>query len=196
MIARTGTSKGLPPTAHLLWVAGKADGRLKLVKAIAAAGVVREFGEAKPWQVQEQLGPWVQELCHAQRRRIEPQAVQALLEATGADRWKIQREVEKLASACPEGERITTGRIGHFNKGAFHLATALRAPIVPLFIRIPREIDPGRGLAALPGTVHVYVRPGIDTTAWREEEVGLNRDRMRAFYECWQAELETPAEAR
>jgi 1-acyl-sn-glycerol-3-phosphate acyltransferase len=96
----------------------------------------------------------------------------------------------------PEGERITTGRIGHFNKGAFHLATALRAPIVPLFIRIPREIDPGRGLAARPGTVHVYVRPGIDTTAWREEEVGLNRDRMRAFYECWQAELETPAEAR
>lgn len=100
-------AKGLPPTAHLLLLAAKVDGRLKLTKAIAAAGEVREFGEAKPWQVQEQLGPWVTELCHARRRRIDPSAVSALLAATGADRWKIQREVEKLTTACPEGERIS-----------------------------------------------------------------------------------------
>lgn len=89
----------------------------------------------------------------------------------------------------PEGERVTTGRIGHFNKGAFHLATALRAPIVPLFIRIPREIDPGKGLGARPGTVHVHVGPAIDTSAWRVDDVESNRDRMRACYEQWQADL-------
>ena len=37
----------------------------------------------------------------------------------------------------PEGGRITTGDIGHFNKGAFHLATDLRVPIVPMYFRIP-----------------------------------------------------------
>lgn len=89
----------------------------------------------------------------------------------------------------PEGERITTGHIGHFNKGAFHLATVLRAPIVPLFIHVPREIDPGKGLAAKSGTVHVHVADAIDTSAWREDEVEANRDRLRTYYERWHARL-------
>ncbi len=94
----------------------------------------------------------------------------------------------------PEGERITTGRIGHFNKGAFHLATVLRAPIVPLFIRIPREMNPGKGLAARPGCVDVFVGAPIDTSGWRESEVEINRDRMRAYYERWHAELNASGE--
>lgn len=111
------------------------------------------------------------------RRRIFQRATRALV-----------RSGESVYLS-PEGERVTTGRIGHFNKGAFHLATALRAPIVPLFIRIPCEIDPGKGLGARPGTVHVHVRPLIDTSAWRVDDVESNRDRMRTCYEQWQAEL-------
>lgn len=83
----------------------------------------------------------------------------------------------------PEGERITTGSIGHFNKGAFHLATSLGAPIVPLFIHIPDEIDPGKGLGAKPGTVHVHVAEPIDTRTWRVADVEASRDRMHAYYE-------------
>ena len=89
----------------------------------------------------------------------------------------------------PEGERVTNGRIGHFNKGAFHLATALRAPIVPMFIAIPPTIDPGKGLDARPGTVHVYVGAPLDTSTWRVDDVELNRDAVRRFYERWQEEL-------
>ena len=89
----------------------------------------------------------------------------------------------------PEGERVTGGRIGHFNKGAFHLATTLRAPIVPLFIEIPREIDPGKGLDARPGTVHVHVGAPIDTSAWRVEEVERNRDALRECYQRWHEAL-------
>jgi 1-acyl-sn-glycerol-3-phosphate acyltransferase len=89
----------------------------------------------------------------------------------------------------PEGERITTGAIGRFNKGAFHLATALQAPIVPLFIRIPRAIDPGKGLAARAGHVDVYVGSPIDTRGWQVEDVEANRDRVRAHYLRWHAEL-------
>jgi len=92
----------------------------------------------------------------------------------------------------PEGERITTGRIGHFNKGAFHLASDLHAPIVPMFLWIPRSMDPGKGLAARPGTVHVHIGSPIDTSAWREQDVERNRDLVRAHFERWHAELNAP----
>lgn len=82
----------------------------------------------------------------------------------------------------PEGGRITTGQIGHFNKGAFHLATTLRAPIVPMFINIPAQSDPGRGYDARPGIVDVHVLRAIDTSDWKAEEAAANAERVRAFF--------------
>lgn len=89
----------------------------------------------------------------------------------------------------PEGERVTNGRIGPFNKGAFHLATTLNAPIVPIFIRIPTAIDPGKGLHARPGQVDVFVGPLIDTSKWRIEDLVANRASVHAFYVRWHDEL-------
>ena len=82
----------------------------------------------------------------------------------------------------PEGGRITDGTIGHFNKGAFHLATVLRAPIVPMYFHIPPEIDPGLGLDARPGTVDIYILPPIHTTEWSESDVVENKDRVREIF--------------
>ncbi len=111
-----------------------------------------------------------------------------------------RRRIFRRAAAClrasgesvylsPEGERITSGRIGAFNKGAFHLAADLRAPIVPLFIRIPRAIDPGKGLAARAGTVDVFVGAPIDTRSWNIDAIATHRDAMHAHYVRWHAEL-------
>jgi 1-acyl-sn-glycerol-3-phosphate acyltransferase len=82
----------------------------------------------------------------------------------------------------PEGGRITDGTIGHFNKGAFHLATVLRAPIVPMYFHIPPEIDPGLGLDARPGMVDIYILPPIHTTEWSDADVVENRDRVREIF--------------
>jgi len=112
-----------------------------------------------------------------ERRRIFARAAQVL---------KRTRESVYLS---PEGERITSGRIGHFNKGAFHLATDLQAPIVPMFLWIPPVMDPGKGLAARAGTVEVHFGETIDTSGWRIEDVERNRDAVRALYERWHAEL-------
>lgn len=122
--------------------------------------------------------------CPEKRRRIFRRAA-ATLRASGESVY-----------LSPEGERITTGQIGPFNKGAFHLATDLRAPIVPLFIRIPKAIDPGKGLAARSGTVDVFVGAAIDTQSWRVEDVAMHRDAVRAHYVRWHAELfGTPQES-
>ena len=90
----------------------------------------------------------------------------------------------------PEGGRITTGEVGHFNKGAFHLATVLRAPIVPMYFQIPREMDPGLGYAAKPGTVRVHVLPAIDTTTWAETDVVENKEQVRALFVRTHQELQ------
>ena len=88
----------------------------------------------------------------------------------------------------PEGARITTGGIGHFNKGAFHLATSLRAPIVPLYLEIPPRIDPGLGYDARPGVVHVHVKEAIDTSGWRLDELPSNTHAVRGKFIRWHRE--------
>ena len=89
----------------------------------------------------------------------------------------------------PEGARITTGQIGHFNKGSFHLATSLKAPIVPMFIHIPPAIDPGLGLRVRPGAIDVVVGDPMSTNNWRVEDLEANTARMRAMYVDWNAAL-------
>lgn len=79
----------------------------------------------------------------------------------------------------PEGMRVTTGRIGAFNKGAFHLATELGAPIVPFYIRVPREVDPGLGIGIRPGTVEVHYGAPIETVVWELEDLIENKERVR-----------------
>jgi 1-acyl-sn-glycerol-3-phosphate acyltransferase len=107
----------------------------------------------------------------------------------------FQRATRELAASAesvfltPEGERICTGEIGHFNRGAFHLALALRAPIVPLFIDTPADTDPGMGLDIRPGTVRVHVKPAVATASRTVtvENVEPLRDEVRAAYVSWNA---------
>ena len=105
---------------------------------------------------------------------------------SGAD--ATLRRTGESVYLSPEGARITSGGIGRFNKGAFHLATSLRAPIVPLYIEIPPESDPGRGYDARPGTVHVHVKPAIDTSAWRLADLAANTHVVRRQFVQWHRE--------
>ena len=103
---------------------------------------------------------------------------------------EVLRRTGESVYLSPEGGRITTGDIGHFNKGAFHLATVLRAPIVPMYFHIPPAIDPGRGYAAGRGTVTVHVLPPIDTTSWTLEDVFTNKERVRDTFVAVHQELQ------
>jgi putative phosphoserine phosphatase/1-acylglycerol-3-phosphate O-acyltransferase len=121
---------------------------------------------------------WTVDQVHAARRKRIFERAARVLKRTGESVY-----------LSPEGQRVTSGKVGPFNKGAFHLATDLQAPIVPLFIAIPRAIDPGTGLAARPGVVHVHFLAPIDTSGWRIDQVPENRDRVHALFSGWHAEL-------
>lgn len=103
---------------------------------------------------------------------------------------EVLRRTGESVYLSPEGGRITTGEIGPFNKGAFHLATVLRAPIVPMYFKIPPHMDPGRGYDARPGTVDVHVLPPIDTSQWRETEVIEHKEQVRAMFVRTHQELQ------
>ena len=95
---------------------------------------------------------------------------------------RILRATGDSVYLSPEGMRVTTGEIGHFNKGAFHLATSLHAQIIPLYISIPSDINPGTGYDAKPGVIDLYFLPPIDTTKWYLGDLESNRDRVRDLF--------------
>ena len=83
----------------------------------------------------------------------------------------------------PEGQRVTTGKLGPFNSDNFQLAANLGAAIVPLYIEIPRTIDPGKGFKALPGTVRVRVQPAIPTRGWTPGGLETKVEAIHALFE-------------
>jgi 1-acyl-sn-glycerol-3-phosphate acyltransferase len=102
---------------------------------------------------------------------------------------RLLRRTRESVYLSPEGGRITTGEIGPFNKGSFHLATSLRAPIVPMYFHIPAAVDPGMGFNASAGSVHVYVKPAICTEQWRLEDLEHNKKRVRDLFVAWHHEF-------
>lgn len=101
----------------------------------------------------------------------------------------VLKRTRESVYLSPEGGRVTTGSVGHFNKGAFHLATDLHAPIVPMFLFIPPDVDPKRGVDARPGTVHVYVLPAVDTRAWVLADLMENKEHVRELLVRFQETL-------
>ena len=110
---------------------------------------------------------------------------------------KILRRTGESVYLSPEGERVLTGEIGHFNKGAFHMATDLQVPIRPFYIYIPKTIDPGMGFVPGAGRVDVYFMPQILTDGWKEADLEVNRDHVRnefvLFHETMRQEAEPTA---
>lgn len=92
------------------------------------------------------------------------------------------RKTGESVYLSPEGQRVTTGKIGHFNKGAFHLATSLKAPIIPFYIKIPGHIDPGRGIVAEPKTIHIFFEDPIQTADWKPEDLIENKEKVRNLF--------------
>jgi len=95
---------------------------------------------------------------------------------------RILRRSGDSVYLSPEGMRVVNGEVGHFNKGSFHLATSLHALIIPIYIAIPREINPGMGYDAQPGQIDLWFLPPIETLDWRLDDLEKNRDAVHDLY--------------
>ena len=75
----------------------------------------------------------------------------------------------------PEGTRSRDGRLGPFKKGAFKMAEAVNAPIVPMTIGYAHKVQPldfifpVRRSRSIPATIHFG--EAINTAGMKDEEV-------------------------
>jgi 1-acyl-sn-glycerol-3-phosphate acyltransferase len=104
--------------------------------------------------------------------------------------YETLKRTGQSVALSPEGVRVVSGEIGAFNKGAFHLAAALKAPMRPLFIEIPKDSNPGAGWKAQPGLVRIWVGEMIDTSDWRPDDASRTKEEVRQMYVAWQRRIE------
>ena len=93
--------KGLPAGHVLVVAAGKVDGRLPLVRKLAAAGrrVTVALEKEGPWDAQRLvLGPVIEELLAGTGKRVERAAEARLAELVGDDARVLAGEVAKLVA--------------------------------------------------------------------------------------------------
>ena len=119
----------------------------------------------------------------------------ALMKLAGAvliDRENSQSARETMAplvdmmlkegrSLCiaPEGTRSTSTNIGHFKKGAFHLAMQAGVPIVPIVIHNAIDVAPRGQFVVRPATVKVTVLPPVSTKKWTLGKLETNISKVR-----------------
>jgi putative phosphoserine phosphatase / 1-acylglycerol-3-phosphate O-acyltransferase len=123
----------------------------------------------------------------------------ALAGVVFVDRFNHERAVAALAPAldalregvslvlAPEGTRSATPRLGRFKKGAFHLAMAAGAPIVPIVFRNALDALPKHAVVVRPATIDVVVHPPIPTAGWT---AAILDDEIAAIHDLYRRTLE------
>lgn len=101
-------SGALPQTPNvLIIVAPTLDKRRKAGKALAKLAEVFDFQEVKRWNAFQVLGPWVQQQLRAVGKQIDPLALEYLVAASGADRYLLAQNVDKVLIYLDQQPRIT-----------------------------------------------------------------------------------------
>lgn len=95
--------KSLPDTTYIIFVEEEVDKRSKLFKAVTANG----YAALCEMQDEATLKKWVMGLLKKENKLITPDALNLLLEKTGAGMDNIRREVEKLVCYKYFDEGIT-----------------------------------------------------------------------------------------
>lgn len=91
------------------------------------------------------------------------------------------REGLSIAIA-PEGTRSVGPHVGPFKKGAFRIARAAGAPIVPIIIHNALDALPKHALVVRPTTIKVTVLPPIHTNGWTDADLNESARSVRQAY--------------
>lgn len=83
---------------------------------------------------------------------------------------------------APEGTRTTTGELGPFKKGAFHLAIDTQATIVPVVLKGMYDFNRKGDWLLYPGPVDVYIEKPISTKGMTTENVSVLTKQVRKIF--------------
>ena len=78
----------------IFWQAGKGDSRKKLFKRLKKLKFNEEFTKQNP----RQLAQWIIKHVQAQKKNIDPRAVELLIAYVGNELWQLHQEISKLAN--------------------------------------------------------------------------------------------------
>ena len=85
---------------------------------------------------------------------------EAALRSIAAAKHRIKEGVSVVF--FPEGTRSRDGSLGTFKRGAFHLATQLGLPVLPITIKGTRDLLPSDSTALRPGHADLTIHPPIE----------------------------------
>lgn len=108
---------------------------------------------------------------------------------TDAAKGQLNRLQGRLAGGesvliAPEGTRRPTPELGPFKHGAFHVAQQAGVPVVGIVLRNTGRLFPRGSATIRRGTAQVHVLEPVETTRWKDADVGAQAERTRdAFAE-------------
>lgn len=101
---------------------------------------------------------------------------------------RVRRQMERhprTVLICPEGTRSRTGALQPFKLGAFRLAVATGAPIVPAVLYNTWELHPPGALLPRPGEIVLVIHPPRSTAGWTEADIPREAARLHDDYARW-----------
>ncbi|MDN3506448.1 MAG: hypothetical protein P0S96_04390 [Simkaniaceae bacterium] len=95
------------PQGYLLLGASSAKSITELYKVGKKEMVILDLSKEKPWEEKARLQQWIVQVIHHNKKKIAPDAVEALLSRLPPDRLLLQQEIDKLLCFVGDREQIT-----------------------------------------------------------------------------------------
>jgi DNA polymerase-3 subunit delta len=162
--------RGLPPGHVLVIAAGKVDGKLPLVKKLAASGRRVEVAvpmTGQPWDAKVDLAPVASTLLAGTGKRADAGAIERLSALVGGDARTLDSELRKLAAFAGDRTVITADDVDEVvvrtaEDPFFALGNAVEARDLPASLSVVDRVmadggSPHMLLATLAGTVRRLV---------------------------------------
>ncbi len=117
-----------PSSCLVLLLAGKIDGRLKLIQALRKSGWLHEFNALRDWQ----LADWLAAEARRRKLKLDPDAARALADAAGPDLGRLSLCLEQVALYVGRDAPLTAADVEAVvpesrARGVFELTKAIGA---------------------------------------------------------------------
>ncbi len=161
----------------------------RMLTKLGLAGAVVDLRAPKP----AELPPLVRHWADERGISMTPDAIRMLIDVSGSNTGVLRSEVDKLASSCAAGEKVTVGRVKE-------LAGSTRGFRLWEYTNLLMRREPGEALAVLrrleewgeqPMAIIAWLTNAfINLVAARAGLISASDWRVRDFYDRWNSTVE------